>query len=409
MLPKHLGGHHNRNRVDAGTLKYLIGALSLKSLVDVGCGLGGTVQLALDEGLDAIGIDGDFTIDRGNLNKSVLIHDYTQGTINVHNFDLAWSVEFLEHVDAKHIHNFFDTFNRCKYVFCTHAIPNQPGYHHVNCQTSEYWIGKFKEYGFELLEEHTKKVREVSTHKENYIRRTGMVFKNMNMEEKVNHKENLRVLCFTPSFHRAKMLRGCVQDIIGQTYQNITHGINVTYNDQSEVENYDILFHDLKRDNLFITFNKNLHNHINYMNSIRAVPDYLNYDIYIKIDDDDIHLSKYVETIVEFFKNQSIDVVSSGVKYQLNGNLMIVNNSGWGTLGGNPEGSNFKMPMTFAFNRKALDVLLTIDNPNKLSGKLWRRLWHESGMIHKIIDIRENLIWHIHGANITTANFLKKQ
>jgi hypothetical protein len=404
-LPKHLGGHHNRNRVDSGTLNYLIKEFNPKTLVDIGCGLGGTVQLALDNKISAIGIDGDYTIERGELTDKVLIHDYTQGTIDTARFDIGWSVEFLEHVEEKYLPNIFYTFQKCDIIFCTHAVPKQPGYHHVNCQTSEYWINKFKEYGFELLNEPTTKVRELSTHKADYIRKTGMVFKNK------NNMEDLKVLCFTPSFHRAKMVRGCMQDVIGQTYKNLHHAVNITYVDEKEVANYESLLNDLveTRNNIHVVYTKNKHNHTNYMNTIKADPNYLNYDIYIKIDDDDIHKKDYVKTVVDFFKKNNPDVVSSGVKYQLNGNLMIVNNAGWGTLGGNPEGSNFKMPMTFAFNRKALDVLLKIENPDKLSGKLWRRRWHEEGLNHQIMNNKENLIWYIHGANITTASFLKKQ
>jgi hypothetical protein len=224
-------------------------------------------------------------------------------------------------------------------------------------------------------------------------------------------ENNKKVLCFTPSFHRAIMLRSCLHDVANQSYKNIHHVVNVTYKNKSEIANYEKLYDDLlsANDNIHITLNENQHNHINYMNAIKSVPNYLDYDIYVKIDDDDIHKKDYVSTIVEFFQKNDPDVISSRVKYQLNGNLMIVNEGGWGTLGGNPDGSNFKMPMTFAFNKKALQFLLLIENPNKLSGKLWRRVWHENQLKHMQIDNKENLIWHIHGANITTANFLKKQ
>ena len=37
-----------------------------KRMVDVGCGPGGMVELALSKGLQAAGIDGDFTLQRKN-------------------------------------------------------------------------------------------------------------------------------------------------------------------------------------------------------------------------------------------------------------------------------------------------------------------------------------------------------
>jgi hypothetical protein len=45
------------------------------------------------------------------------------------------------------------TFEKCKVVAMTHAVPGQPGYHHVNCQPAEYWIKKLEGIGFKYNEE----------------------------------------------------------------------------------------------------------------------------------------------------------------------------------------------------------------------------------------------------------------
>ena len=186
-LPKHLGGHCGVTHTDEGALKWAIENLKAKSMIDVGCGLGGMVQLANSMGMGAIGVDGDFTLDRKGV--PCIIHDYTLGVCDVPedlSFDLAWSVEFLEHVERQYMPNYMDTFQKAHYVICTHATPGMPGVHHVNCQDDSYWITTFSHYDFNYLPEMTEKMRQASTmnidrpQKKQFVRNTGKVFENKN-------------------------------------------------------------------------------------------------------------------------------------------------------------------------------------------------------------------------------------
>jgi hypothetical protein len=97
-------------------------------------------------------------------------------------FDLAWCVEFLEHVEEKYMNNYMDIFTRCKYIVCTHAPPRKKGHHHVNCQTEDYWIKKFKEHGMSFDKKITENIKNASTMKKklkgpSFMNRTGLVFK----------------------------------------------------------------------------------------------------------------------------------------------------------------------------------------------------------------------------------------
>jgi hypothetical protein len=179
-LPDHLGGHLNKTHMDRGSLVYMINEFNVKSFLDVGCGTGGMVQLAIDRQLIAMGVDGDFTLDRGRI--PVHIHDYTKGPVGENDvfreFDLGWCVEFLEHVEEQYISNFMPSLQRCKYVICTHATPDQPGHHHVNCQEAQYWKDVFDEYGFKFSQDMTDTIRGVSTMAKPFVARTGMVFIN---------------------------------------------------------------------------------------------------------------------------------------------------------------------------------------------------------------------------------------
>ena len=181
-LPMHLGGHENETHLDDGALDLLINKFGIKSMVDVGCGPAGMVELARSKGLEVLGIDGDFVVDR-NIND-VVIHDYqTAPYIPEKNYDLAWTVEFVEHIEAQYIRNFVATFEKCKYVLMTHALPGQPGHHHVNCQPIEYWIHVLLAFGFAADVETTNELRKASTMTARYVREQSLFLRNLNFKE----------------------------------------------------------------------------------------------------------------------------------------------------------------------------------------------------------------------------------
>ena len=216
-----------------------------------------------------------------------------------------------------------------------------------------------------------------------------------------------KVLCFTPSLGRLKMLRSCIQDISNQTYQNIFHSVNITIN---QVVNREIdmlkIFDDLKSDKNSVIFTPNQHQHNNHMNAIFAVNNYDEYDIFVKIDDDEIYKKDYIMTIVKYFEENDVDVISSKMKYQLNGNLFRIGD--YNNLGANPENCDFKMPSTFAFNLKALKLIKDLNTTYGFEDNMWRDVWCDNCKIGEV-DNTENVIWYIHGKNVSTADFLIKQ
>jgi cyclopropane fatty-acyl-phospholipid synthase-like methyltransferase len=149
--------------------------LRFKTMIDVGCGPGGMVELARKHDVKAIGIDGDPAV----IKTGIIKHDYTLGKLPAlpGNFEFAWSVEFLEHVEAQYLPNIMDTFQRVKYVFCTHALPGETGgHHHVNLQPEEYWIQVFSDYGFKYHQPITEVARRESTMAKGFVGKTGKLF-----------------------------------------------------------------------------------------------------------------------------------------------------------------------------------------------------------------------------------------
>ena len=181
-LPDHLGGHLNKTHTDRGTLLYLKNKYNIKSMIDIGCGPGAMVQIANDRGIDAWGIDGDFTLTYPqDIEKKIYLHDFTTGKPKIdREFDLAWSCEFLEHVDEKYMDNYMDVFKKCKYVVCTAAPPGTPGHHHVNCQTNEYWYDKFLNYGFDIDAMEVNEVRYRSNMIKPFMQKWGMFYMRYN-------------------------------------------------------------------------------------------------------------------------------------------------------------------------------------------------------------------------------------
>ncbi len=170
----HLGGHERVTQFDEGAFEYLTARWPIRSMIDIGCGPPGMVYYARARGLCAIGVDGDPLIARDS--PAVIEHDYAHKPLYAGEFDLGWSVEFVEHVEERYVPNFMATLRGCRYVFLTAAVPGQPGYHHVNCRPSEYWIELFRQAGFVWDAEATAGVRSHSTMESRFTQNAGLVF-----------------------------------------------------------------------------------------------------------------------------------------------------------------------------------------------------------------------------------------
>ena len=176
-LPEHLGGHLNKTHIDEGSLNFFINSFNIKSFLDIGCGPGGMVELAHSKGLEALGIDGDYTLSRFNPNN-FLIHDYSTGPLVLNKtYDLCWSCEFVEHVEEEFLDNFMATFNSCNLVAMTYAPPGTPGHHHVNCKNMNYWVDVFNRYNFTFDDQTSNIIKKVSTMKKPFMQKNGLFFK----------------------------------------------------------------------------------------------------------------------------------------------------------------------------------------------------------------------------------------
>ena len=214
----------------------------------------------------------------------------------------------------------------------------------------------------------------------------------------------MKALVFTSSYNRPYMLRQCVLSVKNQSVKDITHAINITSENPLDALT---LINDLVTDYVIIT--KNNHTHFNNMAAIKAVDDYECYDVFIKMDDDDVYKADYVKNIVTFFETHpDVDIVSSEIQFQLNGTDVYLANAK--DLGGNTD-VEYRMPMTYAFNKKALDAIINLEEKDMFGfdDMIWRIIWKAYGLKHATVDNAEEVIWHVHGTNVSTASFLKEK
>lgn len=187
----HLGGFIIEN--DPATFtpnlwEFLVKEYSLSSVVDIGCGMGYALNVFLKFSEDCVGIDGsEFVQQNSKLKNSIVQHDFSKGPIPIERtFDLAWSCEFLEHVEEKYVENYIGLFKQSKCAAVTYADVGQQGHYHVNCQNKDYWVELFESHGLIFQEEETAKLREVAhkdallynpQYKDNHFYNRGLFFK----------------------------------------------------------------------------------------------------------------------------------------------------------------------------------------------------------------------------------------
>jgi SAM-dependent methyltransferase len=178
----HLGGaiaEGDRNTTMPDVWGYLLVKYAPASVLDIGCGFGHTLRWFREHGLCTItGVEGwDEAIAKSVVPDAIVKHDFTQGPAPIGTpYDLVWSAEFLEHVDEEFLPHVMPAFRLGRYACVTHGEPGQFGHHHVNCQTTEYWIEVFHAAGFIYMPEETQLLRRTDRWRATWGRRTLTMF-----------------------------------------------------------------------------------------------------------------------------------------------------------------------------------------------------------------------------------------
>lgn len=133
-----------------------------KSVVDVGCGTGDFLSVFSEAGIQEIlGVDGQW-VDKKHLRIPESFFqsaDLEKPLAIDRTFDLVVSLEVAEHLHASAAEIFIHSLTQLgPVILFSAAIPFQGGVHHVNEQWPEYWVERFEQEGYVVIDCIRKKL-----------------------------------------------------------------------------------------------------------------------------------------------------------------------------------------------------------------------------------------------------------
>ena len=225
----------------------------------------------------------------------------------------------------------------------------------------------------------------------------------------------MKILCFTTSYRRPYYIYNIINNILNQSYHNIEYCVNINLDNLLDKELYSSILEDFTQDKrLKIIYNKNNDQQINYVRAINGF-DHCDYDLFFKIDDDDIYRKDYIKKSIELFNSHSCDVMSYVSNININNNVLkdkpVTNIGNWAQDA--KSEIQFGMPSSFVFNKKACDIIRNIDlktskKIHRFEDGAWKELWRKNQLKSTIIDDENLFIYNIHKNNVSSTFLLDK-
>lgn len=161
----HLGGFIEKDwkGISPALWDFMLGPLAVKSFIDVGCGRGYSSKYFLDRGARVVCVEGSHDAVTKSLLPLDIIreHDFSRGPWwPEQTFDVAWSIEFVEHVGRQYMPNYFPIFKKSAIIMVSNSIWG--GHHHVEVHNGDWWWhGRFLAAGFVHLPELEKMTKAI--------------------------------------------------------------------------------------------------------------------------------------------------------------------------------------------------------------------------------------------------------
>ena len=123
--------------------------------------------------------------------------------------------------------------------------------------------------------------------------------------------KSLKVLCFTASSKRPIYLRHCILQLQFQSFDlhHVVYLNSPEFESSEDQHNYIELLTDInikKNNKLFVAYGPSSTHHRNHMAAIEQV-NWHDYDLFFKIDDDDIYKQHYIKDAVEDYQQRKWD------------------------------------------------------------------------------------------------------
>jgi hypothetical protein len=200
----------------------------------------------------------------------------------------------------------------------------------------------------------------------------------------------LRVLAFTPSYGRPVLLRHCAMQMQHQTHP-VDHAIFVNGPSARPQLDYRPLLERIPMNpmsRLMAGFGATAGQHANALAAL-ALADLDEYDLFLKVDDDDVYEPDYVESCVRDFERRRWDFSGAPSVGYLDDRDFSPTGV-WDDLGydgaDDALGVESFMPPTMAFSRKALDLVMSLeDNGVDWEDVQWRRaIYADAGLVKRM-------------------------
>jgi len=210
------------------------------------------------------------------------------------------------------------------------------------------------------------------------------------------------------------MLRHCIMQMQRQT-RPIDHAIYINSPDIQTPNGlslrYGILLDDLRADaagRIKIGYGPSLTSHGNYLSAIRLA-NVEDYDLFLKVDDDDVYLRDYAESVARDFMRRKWDYSGAASCGLLKGHRWkpktMLRHIGLAQEDydlGVPE----VMPSSTAFSRRAIRAVLELPDKQDFEDVLWRR--HLAKTPGMVLSTRKDksFIYNFHGENVSMGSWL---
>jgi SAM-dependent methyltransferase len=134
----------------------LLRLLPVRSVGDVGCGVGAWLSVFMQHGVsDVLGIDGAYVPrDHLRIPESAFLAANLARPLQIgRTFDLVISLEVAEHLPSPAAPAFVESLTRlAPVVLFSAAIPHQGGTDHVNERWPDYWADLFRARGYRAMD-----------------------------------------------------------------------------------------------------------------------------------------------------------------------------------------------------------------------------------------------------------------